>query len=217
MMKTGFFLSPLIHNVNDFTFISSGNYGYLDANIVKSIVLTPSFGGSFLWKDTYSLKLMSYHGVSTDSLPLNIFSKTYISIPAGYTEAQVVNCDGSIDVVNGVYPAPKAINTLDLLNIDGWLAVSVKEGIVPDDVFMTLSKDGRIIRYIEASRTPRKDVKKYFKLPKMPDVGYKIIIDVKNLNGNYVLGLARGYKGKLEYCSQFKIPVTIGEVNTNGN
>lgn len=37
---------------------------------------------------------------------------------------------------------------------------------------------------------------------------------VTAFNGvEYVLGLARGYKGKLEQCGQFNLPVTIGEVN----
>lgn len=135
------------------------------------------------------------------------------SMPKGYAKAKPVNCDGSIDSVYGESSDPQERKTFKLLSVDGWLAVSTKDGIAPDDIFVTLKKPSGITKYIKTIRTPRDDVKVYFKHPAMPDVGYRTTADVTALNGEYVLGMARGYKGKLEQCSQFNIPVTIGVLN----
>jgi len=100
--------------------------------------------------------------------------------------------------VNGIFPAPQKTTASRLLSVGGWVAVSAKDGVVPDDIFVTLKTPGGTTKYIETRRTPRNDVKVYFKQLTMPDAGFTATVDVKELNGEYVLGLARGYKGKVE-------------------
>ena len=131
------------------------------------------------------------------------------SIPEGYRATKPAGCDGAIDVVNGISPPPLTTNTSGLLSVGGWLAVSGKHGIVADDIFVTLSNPGEATRYIMTRRTPRNDVNEHFHQPAMPDVGYVTIADVSSLNGEYMLGLARGYKGRLEQCVQFNVPINI--------
>jgi hypothetical protein len=211
MMQSGFFISPLVKNTKDFVFLATGNQRYLKNNMVESIVVTPSYGGSIFWSATYTLEMKAYRGEMVSPLPENFFDNMIYSVPEGYAEAKSSGCDGSIDVVNGRSPAPQKVS--GFLSVEGWLAVSAKTGIVPDDIFVTLKNQSGITRYIETRRTPRNDVKVFFQQPAMPDVGYSTTIDVTALNGEYVLGLARGYKGELEQCQQFNIPLIIGEVD----
>lgn len=212
MMQSGFFISPLIKNTKDFELLATGNYPYLTHSIVESISITPAYGGSIFWNDVYTLKLKTYRGdVATSALKL--FNASIIdSTPEGYIESSSIHCDGAIDVVNEWNPAPSSIKVDNVLSVSGWLAVSAKGGVGVDDTFVTLKKSGEAIKYINTQRTPRHGVKVHFNQPTMPDVGYSTTVDVSALSGQYILGLSRGYKGKLEQCQLFKT-LTIGTVN----
>lgn len=143
------------------------------------------------------------------SLFRNMFDKIINGTPNGMSEFRSTNCDGFIDVVNGISPAPASLTISKTLSVDGWMAISAKDGIVPDAVFVTLSDENGKKIYIKARRTPRLDVKEYFKQPRMPDPGYTAFIDVSTLSGKYTLGLSRVYKGTLESCQQFSLPLFI--------
>ena len=95
------------------------------------------------------------------------------------------------------------------MSIAGWLAVSAKDAVVPDTVFVTLTDRQGNTSYLKTRSTPRTDVKVYFKQPGMPDVGYEMSMDVSKFKGDFVIGLARVYKGKLGHCPQFNLPVLI--------
>ncbi len=139
-----------------------------------------------------------------------IYPTGYDSLPHGYKLANSNNYyDGSIDLINGRSPVPGWTATTDLVTIEGWLAFSAKEGIAFDEVFSTLKNQGGIIKYFGTHRKARPDVNNSFNQPSMADVGFKATIDVKNLKGDYLLGLALGYKRKLILCERFNLPVKI--------
>jgi len=139
----------------------------------------------------------------------------HVGLPLGISLAcsgkRVIStiCEGFIDVVNGISPAPASLTISNTLSVDGWMAISGKDGVVPDAVFVTLSDENGKKIYIKARRTPRPDVKEHFKQPRMPDPGYTAFIDVSTLSGKYTLGLSRIYKGTLESCQQFSLPLLI--------
>ncbi len=145
-------------------------------------------------------------------VPPYFFDKIYEAIPAGLlrTDSLAIQCDGSIDLINGLLVKPENI-TSGKLTVDGWLAVSAKEGIVPEYIILTLKKPGEPLKYIITKRNQREDVKLAFKQPKLINVGFNAIIDVSKLNGEYALGLAWGYHGCLQQCGQFNIPIKITE------
>lgn len=62
IMTTGFILSPLVRNTEQFAALAAGNRRFLDESRVDSISIAPSYGGPFLWSDTYTLTLKTYHG-----------------------------------------------------------------------------------------------------------------------------------------------------------
>ena len=166
----------------------------------------------YLWMPEVEAIVLS--GSNRTVLPMDFLDNVVDSLPQNYDVViPASNCDGSIDIVNGVSPAPQKIVTSSLLSVDGWLAVSAKDGIAPDDIFVTLKSPSGTTEYVETHRTPRNDVNVYFKQLAMPDVGFTTTIDITALNGEYVLGLAMGYKGKLGQCEQFNIPLKIGDGN----
>lgn len=215
MMQSGFFISPLVWNTSDFLLLATGNHHYLKNLMIESFVIAPSFGGSIFWSNTYKLRLKAYQRDGVTAVPENFFDKMSDSIPGGIPEYKTTHCEGSIDIVNEFNPPPasQSIKVDNLLHVSGWLAVSTKDGLAPDEVFVTLKKFNEVTKYIKAKRTPRNDVKAYFRQPAMPDVGYSATIDVTKLDGEYVLGLARAYNGKLEQCQQLKTVVSIGTAN----
>jgi hypothetical protein len=62
MMATGFVLSPLVSNTKEFEYLAAGNRSFLDERKVDGISIAPSYGGSVLWSDVYTLTLKTYHG-----------------------------------------------------------------------------------------------------------------------------------------------------------
>jgi len=60
MMETGFLLSPLVNNTEEFADLSSRS-GHLEKmGQVKSISIVPAYGGSALWSKTYQLTVSAY-------------------------------------------------------------------------------------------------------------------------------------------------------------
>lgn len=145
-------------------------------------------------------------------IPPYFFDKIYEAIPDGLlrSDSSAGQCDGSIDLINGLLVKPENI-TCGKLSVDGWLAVSAKDGIVPEYIILTLKKPGNPVKYIITKRNQREDVKLGFKQPKLINVGFNAIIDVSKLSGEFELGLAWGYQGYFQECAQYKIPIKIME------
>ena len=78
--------------------------------------------------------------LSSEKLSLfrNLFDKISNDTPNGMSESRSIICDGFIDVVNGISPAPTSLTISNALSVDGWMAISAKDGIIPDAVFVTL-------------------------------------------------------------------------------
>lgn len=76
----------------------------------------------------------------------------------------------------------------------------------PRRLYLTLTNPKQRL-YIETKLEPRSDVNDHFNQPKMADSGFLADADVSKLTGEYKLGIARLYKGKLDSCSQLQIPL----------
>ncbi|HMH14576.1 MAG TPA: hypothetical protein VK578_15875 [Edaphobacter sp.] len=62
MMKTGFFVSPLVEDAQDFGQFMRGDSLSLSHAVVKEMVITPNHPGWMIWKDHYTLRLAEYRG-----------------------------------------------------------------------------------------------------------------------------------------------------------
>jgi len=120
-------------------------------------------------------------------------------------------CEANIDALDGKPFVPGPASASDRLSIEGWMTLSGAQGSVPEKVFVTLTNaDGRSINF-QTRKMPRSDINAYFKQPDMKEAGFRANIDLSGLSGHYVLGLARYDHDQLQTCSQFTIPIDIGE------
>jgi len=60
MMKTGFLVSPLVADTDDFASLAAGIARPKNDRRVARISITPTYGGSVFWSDTYTLTLKEY-------------------------------------------------------------------------------------------------------------------------------------------------------------
>ncbi len=112
------------------------------------------------------------------------------------------NCEGSLDSVSELDKIPQT------LSVSGWTAVSGANGDLADKVYVTLTDSKGLVSYYEAASVSRPDVNEYFNRASLGPVGFSRIIDVKDLAGDYSVGVARVVKNTVELC-QFKTGVKI--------
>lgn len=188
-------------------------------NYIKNMPIWPKTGWVFIINDLLILKLGDYSEqekqlfCSQGEYELCPWITPSVDMPQNYTEAKPINCDGNVDTINEIQVYNKTVKSNFLIKnnftLRGWLVVSIKDGIVPDDVFIKLKNKIGSSLYAKMHRYQRKDVNEFYKQHNMPNIGYKRTINVATLNGEYTLNIVRGYKGKLEQCTQFNIPINI--------
>ncbi|MDE2420814.1 MAG: hypothetical protein KGO49_06475 [Gammaproteobacteria bacterium] len=208
MMRSGFFISPLVKDTHDFLLLSSGNGAFLGDNMVKSISITPAYGHRLLWNREFSLVLESYHNSSLPDPKFAPLINKISAVQPHYSLTSPDACHGVIDTINGLPPAAIKINDLKFLSVKGWLTLSNDHSQVPEKLFITFKSVHQPTQYVEATHTSRDDVKIYLKHPQMADVGYEALIDSSKLAKSFILGIAEGDHGHLRQCSQFQVPIT---------
>ncbi|TAM60804.1 hypothetical protein [Rhodanobacter denitrificans] len=132
---------------------------------------------------------------------------TLVDLPVDVKEKLDVECDGSIDALNGALPASAEIKDADGLLVQGWLAYSAKRGVPFDRTVLTLTDDLGRVRFVDTHIQDRPDVARAFKQPGLSSTGFKATVDLTTLDSSYKLGLAGIRSGKLITCRQFEFPV----------
>jgi hypothetical protein len=210
MMKTGFLITPLVKNTEEFLILAAGGNKYLTGNEVKSITMSSGDGGGLLWNKSFALSMRKLNLLkNSDTENSLLFDEVKDAAPRSLSVASTQACEGTIAAINGTTPHSWIPTVESTLSVQGWMTVSGKDGIVPDLVFVTLTSESGKTIYGKAHSTQRDDVRWHFKQPGMPDPGYAAMMDVSSLSGRYTLGLARTYNGNLEICQQFKLPILI--------
>ena len=138
--------------------------------------------------------------------------------PKRYAKTVHANCIDSIDVINDKFfeqanehPPRNKTEVPGLLLVEGRLARSEEDGVIPDDAFITLESSAGVLKYIAIKPMPRTAV--YSSILESTAVYYNLFAatpDIHSLKGNYSLGLARGYGDTLRLCNGNGIPLTIG-------
>jgi hypothetical protein len=208
MAQSGFLISPLIENTAEFGMLYGKN-GFLDGKLVKSVMIAPADGDNRFWSNEYTVTFSQF---KTNS-PIDI-SKIYKF--DGFSDESLISkvttaekCDGSINVINGVSPAPTKLSVASLLKLNGWLAVSVAKAALPEVVYVVLTDDQGNHKYIKTHHTARPDVGAYFKKPELNNSGFSTSADISALAGKYTLGLAIKEHDEIKICPQFKIAAVL--------
>jgi hypothetical protein len=180
------------------------------SKITNRRALTAAFD-SLIRSNQWSPVFVAENGLQDGTWdPYSHFDKVFTEIPPGYTMSDTITCDGSLDILNDVFPAPTSTAvTSDYMSAGGWMAYAVQRGIVADAVFVTLQKRDGTTLYVASKPNARPDVNKVFHQPNMGDAGFTTKAYIRRYPGAYVLGLALGYQGMLYHCDQIKVPITI--------
>jgi hypothetical protein len=210
MMKTDFLITPLVQSTEEFALLAAGGNKFLSGKEVESFTISSGDSGGIFWNKTYSLSLRELKVLKhadTENSPL--FDKMSETVPRQASDSSMQTCEGMIETVNGITPRSGIPTVGNALSVQGWMAVSGKDGTVPDDVFVTLARESGRTIYIKTHSMRRDDVRRHFNQPGMRDSGYAAMVDVSSLSGRYALGLAQTYKGNFGICQQFKLPIEI--------
>lgn len=209
MAKSGFLISPLIENTTEFSMLYAGGGKLVDKR-VKSIVITSGDDGKWLWNREYSIAFSQIEAAPPVDISNIALFDGFEDRFKGVNLAEADQCDGVIDSINSAAFAPRGYSASALLSISGWLAISVKRGILPSAVYVTLTDDHGGVTYIKTRRMPRPDVGEYFNQPVLIDSGYSAIGDLSSIKkGVYSLGLAIEASGRIAACPKYNVKFEI--------
>ncbi len=207
MAETGFVVSPLIESTEDFGLLFSGT-DFLRNKQVASFTIDAAAPRS-LWRDTYEVELTSVaYKESGNVASLYGFAQPVDEAALGKALA-ADHCDGSIDAINGVSPAPAQAKLPAILEVNGWLAPLASKATLPDKTYLVLSNEQGKRYFIETRPNERPDVAEFFKQPPMKAAGFAIKADVSKLEGDALMGLAYAKGGTLFLCPQFKVKTSF--------
>jgi hypothetical protein len=120
------------------------------------------------------------------------------------------DCDGAIDQVDGQSPVPADLRVGSVMAISGWSALSAKEGVLPDEVFVVLRSAGAEARYVPTQRMLRPDVRDHFGQPGLLRSGFVAFTDTSALSGPSTLHLAQRVRRTLIHCRPVHTLITGG-------
>jgi hypothetical protein len=111
-----------------------------------------------------------------------------------------VDCEGSIDVAS-----VEKRQGIDLIIFSGWSRMSGNEIVIPDDVFLMLSSEGKKPILFDTLKVPRFDVNQYLKIPTSLDVGFSRLLSADLEPGEYSVSLIQGVNGLYQSCKTNKL------------
>jgi hypothetical protein len=212
MAGSPFLVSPFVGTAEEFGLLYAGA-GTLDHNLVRAVtVRIPE--GAWAWQDRFDIEFtpLSY---GTDP---GVLARFNLARPVSADQVspieQAENCDASIDVINGISPAPTAFSAGRLLQVSGWLAKSASQGQVGGQAWLVLKSEAGDSFFIPTRNMARPDVGAYFKQPALDSSGFTTSVDISSIQGAFTLGLAYTEGSTLKLCPRIAIPATRGGAAT---
>jgi hypothetical protein len=202
MAKVPLLLSPLVDTTEDFYLLATGSRGFVSGRRVLSLSVSPKDGhATTLWQPEYTVSFLARTLAASKPVPRGHFDETN---PMSFDEFRRLaeeSCDGSIDGLNGSSPVPMKVRVFGDLRVDGWTAVSAKDGTLPDQVLVALvsptRKEAIVVRTEQRSR---EDVAAHFKQPSLAKAGFSARIDTSMMSDTYALSLLQVAQGRTVVC-----------------
>jgi hypothetical protein len=144
------------------------------------------------------------------SVRLAVYDRLVAQVPGASSPVAVDNCDGSVDAINGAKPETTETTASSTVSIAGWAAVSAREGVLPEDVFIRLETAGQPKLYAKAHPQTRDDLVAVYGQPALRKAGFAATIDTSELSGQYVLGILQLQHGGLETCGNLQYRLLLG-------
>jgi hypothetical protein len=188
MGRSGFIISPMIHDTYDFAALLTGaREQYFSSLRPTSVKIEGGVETRLFWKRAFDVRLQRIEVPVQAGAERFVYDQfvndQWISDP---TLNRRVAGSGEcwIDFINEKPVTSQPVEVKGRLLVKGWAAWSVQRGIAADEVFVTLSSDdGNFLRAVRARNTPRSDVNVYFKHPEMGPVGFEAFLDTTAVKG----------------------------------
>jgi hypothetical protein len=199
MGAAGFIAAPLVQNATDFAALALPiNANYFAGNPPTSLSIDADYGAGWLWRSSFKV---SFRALQIPVQP----AVTQIFFPPFKTEPQPATrlpptSDCSIDAINQQPAIHSPVTVRDFLRVDGWAAISMKNGTLPDLTKITLTAANGTITALPAEAVMRPDVNNYFNKPDLGPVGFTASGDVTALTGDQRLGLELSRNGQRWAC-----------------
>ncbi|WP_131781208.1 hypothetical protein [Legionella gresilensis] len=207
MAKSGFVISPLIENTQEFALLYTGIYS-LSHKKVTSFSISP-INHKEHWQDVYDIKFKKVTLAAPRNMS-NLFKfDKILDASEIHNISTTSKCEGSIDLINGMNITYKPAVVRNLLTVTGWLTQSTAQSLLPQRTLLVLKdKAGKTI-FIKTHKMLRLDVGNYYKNLVLDNSGYTSSADVTKISGTYALGLAFLEREQIKICPQFNTIITF--------
>ena len=199
MARSGFLLSPTVQTAEDYAVLTStASSDVWRGRKPISIRILENRNTHLFWKAQYGVRI-ELIDLQPDQ---EIYSLLFNKLAVGPKHPLAAGGDCAIDQINRTPSTSRPIQVKTGILIQGWAAISGKDGVPNDRVFISLtSKTGRSMM-AEAKKVSRADVSISFQQPSLGDSGYEARIDASDLGGKYQIHVIQESHGKYLQCGQ---------------
>ncbi|HHK4128850.1 TPA: hypothetical protein ACQTWV_000465 [Enterobacter roggenkampii] len=194
---SGVWVSPLINGF-DSTGFTGENVEAIMFSIDSDYYLEPQFTAKFI---EFSGAGLSFHPRAK-----KFSHRADINVSGNVLDAE---CAGSIDTINEKLVSLHDKNSLNDLDVKGWLAKSTVDGVLFDSTFITLTDAKNKRMYFDTRILGRNDLISVFGHSTLSKAGFESILPISELKGEYTLSLAGMSNQQLIECRNLKIPVIL--------
>lgn len=192
---SGILLSPLLDKFEESGFSGKTVESFM-LEIDSNYYLKDDLNATFIQFDIPNIKISKPYA-----------DKEILTLPSSIDN---IDCSAAIDSINNIAPMNNQhIEVSRHLSVNGWLALSAEAGTLFDKNMITLTKVDGQKRFYTTQLNPRGDVAEYFKKENLSAAGYKSLIDLSDIKGEYILGFAGVTNGKFYSCKNMNIPINI--------
>jgi hypothetical protein len=195
MIKTKFLVSPLVENNKDFLSLFS-DADLNQAGKVKSIVFSASESENVIWKPNFKISFYSFQPPARDAAAALLG----IALPAKVGNPPSIACTGVVDYLNSNPITDRVSRVGKYLAVRGWVTPSVK--FYPEGgraVLLLKGAQGDFAFDMQSSVRP--DLAKHFESPSMLNAGYDATLDMRELEGDFEVGLGFVRDGAVSRCN----------------
>lgn len=206
MAQTPFLVSPLVDTTGDFVLFMEQNRGYLASARVSGFrIVGDDFWSRLLWRQQFAYTFQRIDMPALKSVSAAMFSRPEAITGKGLDEWKAASCDGSVDTLNGMSPAPHPdVRVSGNLSLEGWAAVSAQKGVAAEQIYVAVRQaDGRTEVYSTTSRD-RSDVGAHFKQRALNRSGYAAYIDTSGFSDRFSFGIVTMHKGEAVLCAPIR-------------
>ena len=199
MGRRGFIISPIVRDSSDFAaLLIRDPKQYFKDSRPNWVEIAGEAGSSLFWKKRFAVHLLRMELPAQSEAKKVVFDPWIPDFGAKPESSGSAEC--GIDAINGKRITVGPVNIGGSLAVQGWAAISGKDGVKGDQIFVMLSDERDGYRVARARTVFRPDVNAHFKHPEMGAIGFEAFLDTADLNGTFRLQIFVERQGQFFSC-----------------